>query len=47
MDGNVKEKQALRPGYIRMNPKVSQPGYTEEWYKAIVKSTGDKFKEKK
>ena len=47
MDGNVKEKQPIPAGYNRVNPKVSQPGYTEEWYRAIVKSTGDRFREKK
>lgn len=47
MDGNVKEKQPVPAGYNRVNPKVSQPGYTEEWYRAIVKSTGDRFREKK
>ena len=47
MDGNVKEKQPVPAGYNRVNPKVSQPGYSEDWYRAIVKSTGDRFKEKK
>jgi dipeptidase len=46
VDGNVKEKQAIPDGYNRMNPKISQPGYSEEWYRAIVKSTGDRFREK-
>lgn len=46
VDGNVKEKQSVPAGYNRMNPKISQPGYSEEWYRAIVKSTGDRFKEK-
>jgi hypothetical protein len=46
VDGNVKEKQAIPKGYNRVNPKLSQPGYSEEWYRTIVKSTGDKFREK-
>jgi len=46
VDGNVKVKQAVPPGYNRVNPKLSQPGYSEDWYRAIVNSTGDKFKEK-
>jgi dipeptidase len=46
VDGNVKEKQEIPKGYNRVNPKLSQPGYSEEWYRAIVNSTGDKFKEK-
>jgi dipeptidase len=46
VDGNVKTKQAVPIGYNRVNPKVSQPGYSEEWLKAIAGSTGDKLKEK-
>ncbi|HPT22489.1 MAG TPA: C69 family dipeptidase [Bacteroidales bacterium] len=46
LDGNVKVKQEVAKGYNRMNPKVSQPGYSEEWYRAIINSTGDRFKEK-
>jgi dipeptidase len=40
MDGNIKTKI---PG--QRNPKVEQPGYGEDWYRKIVKETGDKFKE--
>ncbi|MGB9697265.1 MAG: dipeptidase [Ignavibacteria bacterium] len=39
MDGNIKTKI---PG--QKNPKVNQPGYSQEFYKLIVKETGDKFK---
>ena len=46
VDGNVKEKQPVPAGYNRVNPKLTQPGYSEEWYRAIVNSTGDRFKEK-
>jgi hypothetical protein len=46
VDGNVKEKRPVPPGYKYVTPKVSQPGYSEEWYRAIVNATGDKLKEK-
>jgi dipeptidase len=46
VDGNVKVRQAIPKGYNRVNPKLSQPGYSEEWYRTIVISTGDKFREK-
>ncbi|MDM8158245.1 C69 family dipeptidase [Labilibaculum sp. K2S] len=39
MDGNIKEKDGNN-----QNPKVKQPGYSEEFYKTIVKTTGDKLK---
>jgi len=44
MDGNVKEKRAVPAGYKYYTPKVTQPGYTEEWNRVIVKSAGDKLK---
>jgi len=46
VDGNVKEKQPVPEGYKYMVPKLSQPGYSEDWYRVIVNSTGDKFREK-
>jgi dipeptidase len=46
VDGNVKEKQPVPPGYKYVNPKLSQPGYGEDWYRVIVNATGDKFREK-
>jgi dipeptidase len=46
VDGNVKEKVPIPKGYNRVNPKLSQPGYSEEWYRDIVNSTGDRFREK-
>lgn len=46
MDGNIKEKQPVPAGYKYVNPKVSQPGYSEEWLRVIAKETGDKLKEK-
>jgi dipeptidase len=39
MDGNIKEKDG-----VKQNPKVRQPGYSEEFYRDVIKSTGDKFK---
>ncbi len=39
MDGNVKTKVEGQ-----QNPKLEQPGYSEEWYRAVVKMSGDKFK---
>nr|WP_320119157.1 C69 family dipeptidase [uncultured Marinifilum sp.] len=39
MDGNIKEKDGNK-----QNPKMTQPGYSKEFYKTIVKTTGDKLK---
>jgi dipeptidase len=39
MDGNIKT-----PVEGQRNPKVEQPGYGEEWYRLIIKETGDKFR---
>ena len=44
MDGNVKEKREVPAGYKYYTPKVSQPGYPEEWYRVIIKDAGDKLK---
>jgi dipeptidase len=46
MDGNIKESRPVPAGYKYVTPKVSQPGYTEEWYRAIVKDAGEKLKQK-
>jgi dipeptidase len=46
VDGNVKEKRPVPPGYKFIEPKVSQPGYGDEWNRIIVKETGDKYREK-
>lgn len=40
MDGNVKI-----PVAGQRNPNLKQPGYDEEWYRMVVKETGDKFKD--
>lgn len=39
MDGNIKYKVEGK-----QNPKLEQPGYSEEWYRKIIEDTGDKFK---
>jgi dipeptidase len=46
VDGNVKEKQPVPKGNKFQNPKLTQPGYGDEWNRMVVKATGDKFKEK-
>ncbi|MCD4791656.1 MAG: C69 family dipeptidase [Bacteroidales bacterium] len=38
MDGNVKKPN---PGH--QNPNLNQPGYSKDFYKNIIKETGDKF----
>lgn len=43
MDGNIKTEQQIPDGYKYTNPKVEQPGYGEEWYRTVVKETGDQF----
>ncbi len=47
MDGNVKEKAEVPEGYKYVTPKLKQPGYSEQWYKNVANSTGDRLKEKK
>jgi len=39
MDGNVKTRVE---GH--QNPKLEQPGYSEEWYRKLVEETGDRYK---
>jgi dipeptidase len=46
MDGNIKEKRAVPKGYKMMTPKLTQPGYGDEWNRFIIKNTGVKFREK-
>jgi len=45
VDGNVKVKQDIPKGYNRVNAKLTQPGYGDDWNRFFVKSTGDKFRE--
>ena len=44
MDGNVKTARAIPEGYKYYAPKVEQPKYSDEFYKAIINQTGDKLK---
>ncbi|MDZ7739020.1 MAG: C69 family dipeptidase [Bacteroidales bacterium] len=46
MDGNIKKKREVPENYKYVTPEISQPGYSESWYRAIIKATGDKFKQK-
>jgi dipeptidase len=46
VDGNVKEKQPVPKGYKFSVPKLTQPGYGDEWNRVIVKITGDKYRER-
>jgi hypothetical protein len=39
MDGNIKT-----PDRNKLNPKVKQPGYSDEWYWTLIKETRTKFK---
>ena len=39
MDGNIKEKDGNK-----QNPKLKQPGYSDGFYRTIIKSTGDHLK---
>jgi dipeptidase len=40
MDGNIKEEIEGE-----QNPELRQPGYGEEWYRNLIKETGDRFRE--
>jgi len=44
MDGNIKEARTVPAGDAYTTPTVKQPGYSEEWYRTIVKNAGDKIK---
>jgi dipeptidase len=46
VDGNVKEARPVPKGYKYVTPKLSQPGYGDEWNRVIANSTGDKLKVK-
>jgi dipeptidase len=47
LDGNIKTVQPVPDGYNRVNPKVLQPGYPEEWNRKVVKDAGDILKVRK
>ncbi len=40
MDGNIKVKVEGRK-----NPDLDQPGYSDEWYRILIRETGDKFRD--
>jgi dipeptidase len=44
MDGNIKQAVPVPDGYIYVAPDIKQPGYGEDFYRKLVKETGDKFK---
>jgi hypothetical protein len=46
MDGNVKERKAVPSGYKYVTPKISQPGYSEDWNRFVAKTTGDRYRMK-
>ncbi|MBN2484805.1 MAG: C69 family dipeptidase [Bacteroidales bacterium] len=43
MDGNVKTAREVPENYIYVAPDVDHPGYSEEWYRLLIKETNDKF----
>jgi len=46
VDGNVKEKLPVPQGFKYVVPKLTQPGYGDDWNRMVIKMTGDKFREK-
>ena len=44
MDFNIKEAQPTPKSYKYYAPKVQQPKYSEDYYRAIIEQTGDKLK---
>ena len=44
MDGNVKTARRIPDGYKYYGPKVEQPKYSEEFYRAIIQQTGNKLR---
>lgn len=44
MDGNIKEAVPVPAGYKYIDPSVKQPGYSDAYYREIIRETGDKFK---
>jgi dipeptidase len=41
MDGNIKTKKAVPSNYKYISPDLKQPGYSKEWYRAIIEQTKD------
>ena len=46
MDGNVKTKKAIPENYKYVTPEIDQPGYGEDYYRAITNQKGEHFKVK-
>ena len=44
MDGNIKTKQETPKSHKFYAPKVEQPKFSEEFYRAIIQQTGDKLR---
>jgi dipeptidase len=44
MDFNIKTAQPTPKSHKYIAPKVEQPKYSEEYYRAIIEQTGDKLK---
>ena len=44
MDGNIKEDVPVPDGYKYIAPAIKQPGYGDDFYRNLIKETGDKFK---
>jgi dipeptidase len=44
MDGNIKQAVPVPDGYIYVAPDIKQPGYGDDFYRKLVKETGEKFK---
>lgn len=46
LDGTVRQKPEPREGYKYLTPVIRSPGYGDNWYRLIIRETGDKFKQK-
>jgi len=44
LDGNIKTVREKPDGYKYYAPKVEQPRYSDDFYRAIIQQTGDKLK---
>ncbi|MBN1251311.1 MAG: C69 family dipeptidase [Bacteroidales bacterium] len=47
MDGNIKTRVAVPENYKYVTPELNQPGYSNDWYKMIIKQKAEHFKVKK
>ncbi|MCA1756178.1 MAG: C69 family dipeptidase [Bacteroidales bacterium] len=46
LDGTVRQKPEPQEGYKYLTPVIRSPGYGDDWYRLIIRETGDKFKQK-